>query len=274
MRKAVRSLAMSLGVGLTCLCLLGPTAAGAAPLSFTFDSGNLYWLVGQDYTNAPQTGNWSDSGGNPGGYVPGTDSMDESGCPGDPCHLLTFAYCPGPICTFPGGLLDKYGGSFSLDFNSSVTPVYPLGIEIVTSSGDAVVTDASVPGTGWQQVSVPLTEASWDYCADTCAPATAVEMKCVLADADDMNLVADLDSPSGTGETYGIDNVLFTDGPPTTPPECGPSAAPAALAAQPAAGSTGQRAAALNKCKKTAKKKDWTKKRLKKCKKKAKLLPV
>jgi hypothetical protein len=37
---------------------------------------------------------------------------------------------------------------------------------------------------------------------------------------------------------------------------------------------TGQRAAALKKCKKTAKKKDWTKKRLRKCKKKARLLPV
>lgn len=37
---------------------------------------------------------------------------------------------------------------------------------------------------------------------------------------------------------------------------------------------TGQRAAALKKCKKTAKKKHWTKKRLNKCKKKARLLPV
>jgi hypothetical protein len=37
---------------------------------------------------------------------------------------------------------------------------------------------------------------------------------------------------------------------------------------------TGQRAAALKKCKKKAKKKDWTKKRLQKCKKKARLLPV
>lgn len=40
------------------------------------------------------------------------------------------------------------------------------------------------------------------------------------------------------------------------------------------AAATGQRAAALRNCKKKAKKKDWTKKQLKKCKKKAKLLPV
>ena len=37
---------------------------------------------------------------------------------------------------------------------------------------------------------------------------------------------------------------------------------------------TGQRAAALNNCKKKAKQKDWAKKRLKKCKQKANLLPV
>jgi hypothetical protein len=37
---------------------------------------------------------------------------------------------------------------------------------------------------------------------------------------------------------------------------------------------TGQRAAALKQCKKKAKKKHWTKKRLKKCKRKARLLPV
>jgi hypothetical protein len=42
----------------------------------------------------------------------------------------------------------------------------------------------------------------------------------------------------------------------------------------PAASMTGQRAAALKKCKQRAKKKHWAKKRLKKCKKKARGLPV
>src|SRR4051794_8388918 len=49
---------------------------------------------------------------------------------------------------------------------------------------------------------------------------------------------------------------------------------PPAGSAPAGSGATGQRAAALKKCKKTAKKKHWTKKRLKKCKKKAKLLPA
>src|SRR5262249_46160566 len=131
---------------------------------------------------------------------------------------------------------EKYGGDFSLDFNSSVNPVLPLDIEIISSSGDEVATDVSVPGTGWQHLSVPLTESGWDYCAATCAPATAVQMKCVLGDAEGgaMNLIAALDSPPGTGETYGIDNVLFTDGPPTTlPAECSPPAGPAPQPVQP-----------------------------------------
>ena len=250
--------------------LLMPTVAGAAPLGWSFDSGsNLDWYVGQDYTNPPLFANLSPTGGNPDGYVPGTDSAAETGCPGLPCNLLTFNYGNAPILTFPGGLLDKYGGDFSLDFNSSVTPVHPLGIEIVSSSGDAVVTDVSVPGTGWQHLSVPLQESSWDYCAATCAAATTVQMKCVLADTEGgaLNLIADLDSPSGTGETYGIDNVLFTDGPPTTSPECGPPAAPAA---PQAAGPTGQRAAALQKCNKKFPKGP----KRKKCTKKAKKLPV
>jgi hypothetical protein len=42
----------------------------------------------------------------------------------------------------------------------------------------------------------------------------------------------------------------------------------------PAAGPTGQRNAALTKCKKKAKKHNWSHKKLKKCKKKALLLPV
>jgi hypothetical protein len=45
-------------------------------------------------------------------------------------------------------------------------------------------------------------------------------------------------------------------------------------ATAPPAGPTGQRAAALKKCKKKAHKKHWTKKKLKKCKRKARKLPV
>jgi hypothetical protein len=54
----------------------------------------------------------------------------------------------------------------------------------------------------------------------------------------------------------------------TTQGTCPPPTLPAA------AGLTGQRAAALNKCKSKSKKKHWSKRRLKKCKKKAKKLPV
>jgi hypothetical protein len=50
--------------------------------------------------------------------------------------------------------------------------------------------------------------------------------------------------------------------------------APAPPASPSPSANTGQRAAALKKCKKRAKAKQWSKKRLKKCKKRAKRLPV
>src|SRR5262245_46028025 len=272
MRERVRGIALRtrrgyrswVGAAAVVAGLLMPTTAGAASLGWSFDSGSqLDWYVGQDYTTPPLFGAYSPTGGNPDGYVPATDTASETGCPGLPCNLLTFLYGYAPIDSFPGGLLDKYGGDFSLDFNSSVDPVLPLDIEIISGSGDEVATDVSVPGTGWQHLSVPLTETGWDYCASTCAPATTVQMKCVLADAEGgaMNLIADLDSPPGTGETYGIDNVLFTDGPPTTlPAECGPPAAPAPPAAS-------QQPAKRKKCKK---KKHSAESAKKKCKKKKK----
>lgn len=49
---------------------------------------------------------------------------------------------------------------------------------------------------------------------------------------------------------------------------------PTAPTSSPSPVQTGQRAAALKRCKKKAKKKDWTKKKLRNCKKKAKKLPV
>jgi hypothetical protein len=56
-----------------------------------------------------------------------------------------------------------------------------------------------------------------------------------------------------------------------TPPAATPTpTAPLATPSPP----TGQRAGALKNCKKKANQKDWTKKKLKKCKKKARLLPV
>jgi len=49
---------------------------------------------------------------------------------------------------------------------------------------------------------------------------------------------------------------------------------PPTVTQPPAAGPTGQRAAALKTCKKRARKLDWSRKQLRKCKKKASLLPV
>jgi len=61
--------------------------------------------------------------------------------------------------------------------------------------------------------------------------------------------------------------------PPSPPPTTTTTAPPATTTTAPPA-ETGERAAALKKCKKLRKKKDWTKKRFNKCKRKARKLPV
>ena len=83
------------------------------------------------------------------------------------------------------------------------------------------------------------------------------------------------------GGLDGFSGSIDIDGDPRTlgaAPDIGadefvPAQLPAG-SAPPASSPTGQRAAAIKKCKKKAKQKHWTKKRLKKCKRKAKLLPV
>ena len=78
---------------------------------------------------------------------------------------------------------------------------------------------------------------------------------------------AGCDTPFGSKCTMSVGadksvTATFTANPAEIPPGVTPQLA------------TGERAAALKKCKKKAKKKDWTKKRLRKCKKKANRLPV
>jgi CSLREA domain-containing protein len=77
-------------------------------------------------------------------------------------------------------------------------------------------------------------------------------------------------APATAGTKTATLNIIGTPGGTTSATLTGTATAPA----PPATGPTGQRAAALKKCKKKAKKQHWTKTRLKKCKKKAKKLPV
>jgi hypothetical protein len=243
------------------LGLAAPPGAVGASLSFTFDGSDQGWLNGQDELGPfGGGGQWTATGGNPGGHLTVTDRMAETGCPNDPCHLATF-YCDLCLGLPSPGLAAKYEGSFALDFNSDVAPTFPVLLEILSAGGD-LVGDVAVPGTGWRSLSIPLTESHWDFCTASCTAATATQMKSALADADNLEIVAD--TASGTLETYGVDNVLLTDGPATaSPPQNPPQVTPAAVAP------TGQRSAALKKC---AKVKDRVKKR--RCKRRTRTLPV
>jgi hypothetical protein len=86
---------------------------------------------------------------------------------------------------------------------------------------------------------------------------------CLIATGNPDNQLGSFGGPEPATGT----NQSFPGGPPG-------NAADLSATVEPPASTTGQRAAALKKCKKKAKKKHWTKKRLRKCKQKARLLPV
>ena len=105
---------------------------------------------------------------------------------------------------------------------------------------------------------IPITETAtnslgpaWTICTATCSgPVSHGNSSLCLPPFDEVVIGADVGPRSGS-ETYSLDNVAFTDGPPV------------------AAAPTGRRARALKKCKKIKKK---AKRR--KCKKRARKLPV
>jgi hypothetical protein len=71
----------------------------------------------------------------------------------------------------------------------------------------------------------------------------------------------------GSAPDIGADEFVVEAGPP-------PSEGSSASIVTPAAGPTGEQEAALKRCKRKAKKKDWSKKRLNRCRRNARKLPV
>jgi hypothetical protein len=218
-------------LGLMSLALLVPAGAGATTLSYTFDANDQGWRVSQgDPTLVPPT--FSATGGNPGGYVSTVDTGAETGCPppGPSCDLVLWF---GPDLT--GGLAANYGGTFSLDYNTDLGPDFVLSLRIPVGAGDDLRVDIPYIGTGWQHISVPLVESSWTYCISAppgCGPPTEAEFRGALASAIRLLILGDV--VDGTGETYGLDNVILTDiHRPVPPPPVGVPSPTAVLSRLP-----------------------------------------
>ena len=186
--------------------------------------------------------------------------------------------------TFTAGLS---GGvdQVDLQLQAPLTPTAPLTVEIRDVSGGSpgsmVLASQSVPGS-----SVPVSPAFVSIHFATPAPVVAGTQYAIVAYSSTIstNGYGWAYSPNGANPYAGGEGLYTLTSPPSgawTPlsgmadlafktyvvvPTLGP--------AGPTSGPTGQRAAALKRCKKRAHKHHWSKDRLKKCKKKARLLPV
>jgi hypothetical protein len=196
-----------------------PATAVATPVSYNFDSTfttNQGWTVAQDQGGSPSAPSWSAAGGNPLGFIFGTDSVTD----GTGLFAFESPEVPGH------NLSANYGGAMSADLaisGSSTTVGRPV-VFIISDTAvppDAIEIGLTPPaGTGFHTLSAPLTEtAGWIYCpgaSSTCdGPATQSQFKSVLATALFDDIVADYHN--GTNESYGLDNVLLTDAPPVIP---------------------------------------------------------
>jgi hypothetical protein len=198
-----------------------PAVASATPLSYTFDTDNQGWGVSQNTGQNITPAVWFPIDGNPGGRLTATDTGPDSGCPpagpGTPCDSLFFE---SPTLAV-GGLTGNYGGTASFDLRSSISPGFASELIFRSTSLQALVSAVvlETSGTTYHRLSVPLAVggAAWQYCTTFCVTATEKQLRALLASADSMAINADV-APSDTGETYDLDNVTLTDGPPQAAP--------------------------------------------------------
>lgn len=193
--------------------------AGATTLKYTFSGNNQGWLQAQDPANGPfPTAGFLPSGGNPGGRLSARDTGAETGCPLDPCQLLTF-YSP-----FIEKLGANYGGTASFDLRSeTVDPAFGAELLLLPSGDsylDGLIQEST--GTDWHHLSIELDEtANWAVCpylGGSCSPASQNEFKSLIADSDGIAVMADVGPDGRIDEVYDLDNVTLTEGGPPPPP--------------------------------------------------------
>jgi hypothetical protein len=223
-------MAMGLTLAASVIAMAIPAIASALPLSYSFEGatpavGRQGWTVTQNGGSTFGSSGWLASGGNLGGHLTATDTTEETGCAAstNPCGFL---YFESP--TLGGGYGANYNGYGSVDLRSSDSPEYAAELVLgATSTGhylDGVLPESS--GIAFHHLTIPLNETAmagpypaWQYCDGTtgeCSadPVTQAQFQAVLASMDFVSVAADVAPDASVGETYDLDNVSLTDGPP------------------------------------------------------------
>jgi hypothetical protein len=166
----------SLVVVLAAIWLAGQ--AGAAPLvESTFDSDAEGWLVIQGVTGP----NHFATGGNPGGYISGTDAEGAS------IWYFHASAADYSLRTFP----NAYGGAIHFDLKQLDAgwgqPFSGSGVADViiwswdsSVSGDVVIENIGNPGSEWTHYEIPLVETAGWVWAGTGLPLTQEQMEKVV----------------------------------------------------------------------------------------------
>jgi hypothetical protein len=186
---------------LTAICMAGQ--ASALPLvENRFDSTAEGWTVTAGASGPVHIG----TGGNPGGYITGTDIQGNDiwyfSAPASQYSLQTWT--------------DAYGGLIRFDLKQigGTGPPITGSVDVIiwswdsSVSGDVVYSGLSNPGSDWTSYQVGLVETGWVWEA-TGVPLTQTEMEKVVTSFHGLMIRGDfLDTQSGeTPDTAGLDNV-------------------------------------------------------------------
>lgn len=187
---------------------VGTSYSGGIRPHSSFDTGHEGWEVvtyrdpeNNGYSNGdyyPLT--WSNSGGNPGGWVQDVDP-----------DAQTWYFTAPPI--FLGDRSAQYGSTleFDLVWLNPTTPAADIG-QVVLQSDSLVLVHPRVvvPADDWTHVQIPLIEGAWRIDRLSGPMATEQDVRDVLGNLKQLLIYGEY-STSGLVEQVGLDGVGFGD---------------------------------------------------------------
>jgi hypothetical protein len=187
-----------------------PAPAGAVNVATGFDAGAEAWYSGNRAGHAAGTVDYHPTGGNPGGYISGSD--DESS------ESLRWDFVAPDFSAWTGDLSANYGGTLSYDVRhtaaanrNSVATFYNFdggGMELLGELGPPP------SGTGWNHYAFTLSESApgWQFIGFSPAvqrPATAGDFAAVLSNVGLVQVTGDFSF--GVGQITDVDNVCLIE---------------------------------------------------------------
>ncbi|NEP12452.1 MAG: hypothetical protein F6K14_20050 [Symploca sp. SIO2C1] len=178
-------------------------STSALEIESTFNTDADGWTI-KHFNGVSEVPNWLSSGGNPGGYIKGTDTIV-----GGPYFYLAPSKFLGDKSSFLGGEL-----SFDLTVNMFNAPAAtPALLDVVLIGSDSSPTlwfDLSPePTSDWHSYSIQLDQdAGWINLSSSTS-ATLAQIQNVLSNLTELRIRGDWSTAVGP-DTSGLDNVVLS----------------------------------------------------------------